>query len=83
MEFATTPRHGHPTSAGVLTRLTGPPLTVNQREFLWRLVNNGNIWGESVQHRMPPFAQVNLPLDRDASRTLLCDTDTAGWFWHQ
>jgi hypothetical protein len=68
------------TGWGPLLRVAFPPgwrdrpLTANQREFLRRLVDNDDIWGERAQYTMPCFADVGLPEDRDACRVLLAAT---------
>lgn len=61
---------------GPLLRVAFPPgwprrpLTANQREFLRRLAENETVWGERARYTMPVFAEVGLPEDREACRTM-------------
>ncbi|MFD0585767.1 RHS repeat-associated core domain-containing protein [Dactylosporangium darangshiense] len=68
---------------GPLLRVAFPPgwpqrpLTGNQREFLRRLVDNDDIWGERAESAMPYFAAVGLPEDREACRAIATGTGTS------
>ncbi|MFI5909758.1 hypothetical protein [Dactylosporangium sp. NPDC051541] len=61
---------------GPLLRLAFPPgwpdrpLANSQRTFLQVLVGNDSVWGDRADRAMPLLAEVGLPQDREACRTV-------------